>query len=268
MVLQFKSLNLNLVKTSSSSCNFRHLSSASSDLPSDSKYTKLPVVEKHIKLHEVDPSFETLYSIKKDRTSNKFYYQNLANALANNSDEPRLEELFEPPPFNSTTIMSLSRQKLATLKDFEVPVGEDQIEHVLSTEFKDKVFKTNWNNFSSLIPSEAEAAKLISQKFIWEQLQKSKKPSTSNIPYAEFPKTSIASELIQDECEIVEKELQTGDYSRHQPVIDDKITKGRSYTQVSASILESAAKTLGRNPSMHPVMKTKTLSIIADILSN
>lgn len=225
-------------------------------------------LEQPIKLHEADPQFDSLYEARQDKTSNKFYHQNLALASINDSDEPRLEELFEAPPFNSSIIMSLSRQKLASLKEFKIPVGEDQIEHTLANEFRDAPFKTNWDKFSPLLPSEAEAIKVVSQKFIWEQLQESTRPSSSNIPYAEFPKTPISSEKISEECQIVEKEMITGDYSRYQPAINSDITKGRSYSQEATSVLMFAAKTLGRNPTLHPSMKAKTLSIIADIVAS
>ena len=225
-------------------------------------------IEPPIKLHDVDPSYDALYEAKKDKTTNKFYYQNLTLALLTDSDEPRLEELFEAPPFNASTIMSLSRQKLASLKEFKIPVGEDQIENALANEFRDPPFKTNWDQFSPLNPSEAEAVKLVSQKFLWEQLQEATRPPTSNIPYAEFPRTQITSEKILEECQTVETEMNTGDYSRHQPVVNNHITKGKTYSQEATSVLTFAAKTLGRNPTLHPSMKAKTLSIIADLVAS
>lgn len=209
-----------------------------------------------LQLFNDDPRYED--AIGDGRVRYSFRAQNLKASILG-GEAPRLEEYFESPAYSSSVVSGLSRQKLAKLREYKIPVTEDQIEDALSSEFHDRLMKTPWDEYRCARPSEAEAAKLIQEKIIWDSLQK----TNSKVD----KKTPVDQNQILHECTRMLHECTTGSYDRHIPKVTPQLLEGKNLSEESISTLDSAASALGRNPTMHPSMKSYSLSIIADVLS-
>lgn len=86
----------------------------------------------------------------------------------NRYDFTVLEELFDLPAIASSVAGSLSRQTIAKLREFQMPVLPQQIEESLSREFFTFIRATNWQAYRPFRPSFPEANRLVQELLFYE----------------------------------------------------------------------------------------------------
>jgi hypothetical protein len=181
---------------------------------------------------------------------------------------PVLEELMQMPILKTE---GLRAEVLAELRDFKVPVSRNQVERSLAYEFGGRILATatDWSQFEDPLSGYEEAARCIKTTLAALSNRASKpdkmgKYSLINPSIQDIFKQGEENEMwIREECEVMLRELQTGDYSRwmdYDKLVDAELTEEQK------AMMMPAVEELGANPTIHPKIKREILSHICAVV--
>lgn len=181
------------------------------------------------------------------------------------------EELFDLPTLSNRVSLSITKHLLSKLKKFQMPVLSRQIEASMSEEFGVYITATPWNLFMPFNNSLYEAARMVQERFMYENAKESmltKFPFDKNLPIQKknllfIPRNEssiIKRKNIIQECDQLYDDIATKSYSRY-CIYESKVPGKWDM------VLQHAANAIGKNPSLHPIMKSDVMNIITRILS-
>lgn len=183
---------------------------------------------------------------------------------------PILEELLAKPILRTE---GLSAETMATIKSFRVPALPKQIARSLAWEFGRRIVvtRTDWGRFEDPLPSHAEAAESIKRTLV-ALGNRSKQPDKTGMysvarrtiqEYFEEGKEN--EQWIREECRIMLREIETGDYSRWND-FDKLVSRASELTEAQRNMVMPAVDRVASNPDMHPLIKREVLSHIVDVI--
>ena len=196
---------------------------------------------------------------REPRASKDFSFERNQVGIANDKVYGKnliLEDCFQAPLFDKSKESELDTDTRKQLSEFSSPLTMRQIESSLVHEFREPISATNFDDYIQVKSSYINANRMIREVVQHEYLvgEKEQKNRLGEI-----------SEFIKNETEIMFNEIESGDYKRHVDVMPKNITPKQPWT---AEALNDAARILGSNPHLHPIIKSTMLGNIAKFLDS